>query len=257
MTTPAKKAFTAIVLFVATGLLTACGGSSSGGSDNTPAAAAQVDLSGTWQVEGEVNGNCDGTEYPYTEIHIYTGTQQGNSVTMRDETADMNLSGTVSGYTVSAQGTVPDGIGTLTVNITCTCAKDGQSFTGTGRFTYQETGYSCNGTSQVTGTKLADTQVDAAGSWSGNFTSTEYSGVSGSFTADIVDTDGQLTGTISVPYIGMDNAELVGTVDGSVITFGDIDHRITFSGAVTAAGAASGTYNYDFLGDEGSWTANR
>jgi hypothetical protein len=60
-----------------------------------------------------------------------------------------------------------------------------------------------------------------------------------------------------VPYISMDNVELVGTVDGSMITFGDIDNRITFTGVATAAGTALGSYVYSDLGDDGSWTANR
>jgi hypothetical protein len=72
-------------------------------------------------------------------------------------------------------------------------AADGQSFSGSGQWTYKKNGYSCNGTNQVTGTKLADAQVDATGSWSGNFTSNKYSGVSGTFAATIVDTAGQLT----------------------------------------------------------------
>jgi hypothetical protein len=259
MITPIRKVILAIALIVITGLFAGCGGGSSSdtSADNPPAAPAQVDLSGVWQTEEVVNGNCGDTDYPYTEIHVYTGTQQGNTVTMRDETEGIEFNGTVSGLTLSANTTVPDGSGTLTINITCTCAADGQSFNGTGQWTYQETGYSCSGTIQVTGSKLADAQVDATGTWNGSFASTEYSGVSGTFAATIVDTAGQLTGTISVPYIGMDNAELVGTVDGSVITFGDIDNRITFTGAITTAGAASGSYEYDFLGDEGSWTANR
>lgn len=255
MITSARKFAIAIALLLSTGILTGCGGSSSDG--NTAAAPALVNLSGTWHTDEVVSGNCGGTEYPYTEIHVYTGIQQGDTVTMHDETEGIEFTGTVSGYTLSAHTTVPDGSGTLTIDFTCTCAEDANSFSGSGQWTYQETGYSCSGTTQVTGTRLAEAQVDATGSWSGNFSSTEYSGVSGTFSAEIADTDGQLTGTISVPYISMDSAELVGTVDGSVIIFGDIDNRITFTGAVTAAGAASGSYVYDFLSDEGSWTANR
>ena len=257
MITPAKKTLIAIVLLTISGLWIGCGGGSSGGStDNSADEPALVDLSGTWQTNETISGNCSDTDYPVTEIHVYTGTQLGSTVTMQDEAEDTAYTGTVSGYSLSARTTVPDGSGTLTINFTCTCAENGQSFSGSGQWTYQETGYTCSGSTQLTGTRLSDAEVDASGSWNGNFTSTEYSSVSGTFSADIVDTDGQLTGTISVPYISMDAAELVGTVDGSVITFGDIDNRITFTGVVTAEGTASGTYVYDFMGDEGTWTAN-
>ena len=55
----------------------------------------------------------------------------------------------------------------------------------------------------------------------------------------------------------MTDAELVGTVSGNNITFGDIDHRITFSGVATSAGTAQGTYDYNAMGDTGTWTADR
>jgi hypothetical protein len=257
-----KKVVVAMVLLVGTGLLFGCGGGSSGGdspaSTNNPTTTpAQVDLNGTWQVEEVVSGNCSDTNYPTTEIHIFTGTQQGDSLTLHDVTDGTDYTGTVSGYTLTIHGTVPDGIGTLTTNATCSCTSDGQGFSGSGQWTYQETGYTCNGTAQVTGTKLDTAQVDATGTWSGTFSSTNHSGISGTFSAAITDTNGQLTGTISVPFIGMTDAELVGTVSGTAITFGDIDNRITFTGTATSAGNAQGTYNYDAMGDTGTWNADR
>ena len=250
-----KKVIIATVLMMGTTLLLSCGGGSSSDT-TTPAAPAAVDLTGTWQVEQVINGNCSGTDYPYTEIHVYTGTQNGNTLTMRDTMDGTEYKGTVSGYALKVNWTVPDGDGTLTNNSSCTCAADGHSFTGSGTWTYKESGYSCSGTVQVTGTQLVAVQVDATGTWNGNYASDNY-GISGTFSATIVDTNGQLTGTISVPFISMVDAELVGTVDGNAITFGDIDNRITFTGVVKASGTASGTYEYDALGDEGTWTAHR
>jgi hypothetical protein len=262
MDAPIKKVIIAMVLLAGTGLLFGCGGGSSGGdspNNTNPTTPAQVDLTGTWQVEQVITGNCSGDTYPITEIHIFTGTQQGNSLTFHDAADGTDYTGTISGYTITLKGTVPDGIGTMIINSTCTCAADGESLTGSGTWTYQEPGYSCNGSAQVTGTKLTNTQtqVDATGTWTGSFSSNNHSGISGTFSATITDTNGQLAGTISVPLIAMTDAELVGTVNGSTITFGDIDHFITFTGVVSSTGTAAGSYDYDTWGDEGTWNANR
>lgn len=256
MNTTLKKVLIATVLMVGTGLLLSCGGGSSGSDPAPPPAPAAVDLTGTWQVEQVINGNCSGTDYPYTEILVYTGTQDGNTVTMRDTMSGTEYTATVSEYTLTLHWTVPDGDGTLTNHAICTCTADGQSFSGSGQWTYQKTGYSCSGTVQVSGTKVTDTQADATGIWDGSYTSDNY-GISDTFSATVVDTDGQLTGTISVPFINMVDAELVGTVDGNTITFGDIDNRITFTGVMTGASTAMGSYDFSALGDEGTWTAYR
>jgi hypothetical protein len=262
MDAPMKKVMIAFVLLVGTGLLFGCGGSSSGGgspgnTNNSTTNPAQVDLSGTWQVEEAITGNCSDTDYPYTEIHIFTGTQQGDSLALHDTSDGTDYAGTISGYTLTIHGTAPDGIGTQTITATCSCTADGLGFTGTGQWTYRETGYTCNGTTQVTATKLSAAQVDASGTWNGNFSSSNHSGTSGTFTATIVDTNGQLTGTISVPFISMVDAQLVGTVTGTAIAFGDIDSRIIFTGTVTSGGSAQGTYDYSAMGDIGTWTADR
>lgn len=64
-------------------------------------------------------------------------------------------------------------------------------------------------------------------------------------------------GNISIPRIGLDNTEMTGTVDGQLITFGDIDGVITFTGVVTEDATASGSYIYSSVGDEGTWTGSR
>ena len=253
-----KKLGWLFTLLTCLSVILSCGGGGGGSDDNNGddnGAPALVDLSGTWQVNETVDGNCD-EDYPYTRILIYTGTQQGNTVTMTDTVENREIHATLNGYTLKSTYTVPDGDGTLTVSSTVTCSGDGQSFTGEGQWTYNETGYSCTGTTQVTGTKLNDAQVDATGTWNGTYTSHEY-GVNGTFSIIITDTNGTLTGTIRVPLIGMSDAELTGSVDGSVITFGDISGQITFHGTVTGTGTASGTYQYPGINDEGAWDANR
>lgn len=92
---------------------------------------------------------------------------------------------------------------------------------------------------------------DATGTWSGTWQSSVY-GISGTFSADIEQSGSVLTGTIDVPYIGMQGATLKGSVHGTTITFGDIDNTITFSGTVTGS-SGSGTYIFPSLGDNGTW----
>lgn len=248
------------VLCLCLGGVMACGGggsdSSAPNNDEPNNSPAQVDMSGVWQVEETVTGSCDGEEYPFTKLSVYTCSQQGNSVSMQDNLEGTTITGTVNGYTLSFTTTLPDGAGELTVDFAGTCASDGLSFTGTSQWTYIEPGYTCSGTSQTKGTKTSEDQVDASGSWSGTFHSEEY-GISGGFSVEIIDTDGILTGTISVPYIDMVNAQLQGEVDGSAITFGDIEGRITFSGILSNSNAAEGSYVYNDMDDEGAWTANR
>lgn len=240
-------------LLIGVGLLIGCGGGGGGGSDDTP---VLVNLAGIWQVEETVDGDCSGNDYPYSRIMIYTVTQSGNSVTMRDDLEDEEMTATLSGYTLSIDDTLPNGDGSITITGDAECSTDGRRFSGTATWTYTEPGYSCSGTRTLTGTKTSDARVDAGGDWSGTYDSDEY-GVSDTFSATIVDTDGVLTGTISVPFIGMSDAVLTGTVDGSAITFGDISGQITFTGVITESGTASGSYAFDSLGDEGTWEAHR
>jgi hypothetical protein len=247
-------------LLICFGLLTGCGGGGGGGGGGDTLGdsdiPAQVNLTGVWQTEEAVSGNCSSETYPYTTIHIYTTSQSGNSVIMQDDMEDTVMTGTVSGYTLTFSKAVAEGDGNTTISFNGTCSENGESFNGSAQWTYSEPGYSCSGTTQITGTKTSDIQVDATGDWTGTYSSQEYS-LTGTFSASIVDNAGELTGTISVPYIGITDTELTGTVVGSVITFGDISGLITFSGILTEGGTATGSYVYDTLDDEGNWNADR
>lgn len=133
---------------------------------------------------------------------------------------------------------------------------DGQSFSGIGQWAYAETGYTCNGTTTITCVSAGNNQIDAGGNWEGTYDSLENT-IYGSFSASIVDTDGVLSGTLNVPNVGISDAELTGSVTGSVITFGDIDGLITFVGAISEDGLdAEGSYLYGDDVDDGTWQAS-
>lgn len=92
---------------------------------------------------------------------------------------------------------------------------------------------------------------DATGAWSGNWQSS-VNDISGTFSATIEQSGSVLTGTINVPYIGMQGASLKGSAHGTKITFGDIDNTITFTGTVTG-NSGSGTYTFPSIGNKGAW----
>lgn len=241
-------------IVICLGLIFGCGGSGGGGSDDG-GASASVDITGTWQAEEVVNGNCGSGSY--TRILAYTATQQGNSVVIQDNLEGTEYTGRLSGYTLTFSGSVPDGDGTRSIDFTGQCAQDGQSFSGTAQWVYSETGYSCNGTTAISCVIAGSDQIDAGGDWEGTYDSLEDAG-SGSFSASIVDTDGVLSGTLDVPDIAMSDAELTGTVVGNVITFGDVDGLILFVGVIADDGSdAEGSYLYDDGYDEGTWEASR
>ncbi len=93
--------------------------------------------------------------------------------------------------------------------------------------------------------------VDVTGKWVGFWSSSALQ-LNGTFSADIVQKGTLLDGSISVPQIGMSDAQLKGSVQGNSFVFGDIDDRITFRGTLTGSSSASGSYVYTAL-DSGSW----
>ncbi len=97
---------------------------------------------------------------------------------------------------------------------------------------------------------------DMDGTWDGTWTSTVASSRSGSFQARVVQSGTTLSGGIDIPYIAMVNAPLTGTVNGSQITFGDIDQTITFVGTVSGD-RCSGTFTMPSYDERGTWTGER
>ncbi|HET6451262.1 MAG TPA: hypothetical protein VFI08_08120, partial [Spirochaetia bacterium] len=95
---------------------------------------------------------------------------------------------------------------------------------------------------------------DATGAWSGTYAAAGSSGHT--FTAQVVQNGTSLSGTISIPLIGMSGAALSGAVDGDSIQFGDIARTISFSGTAQADDTASGTYSISYGGAalSGAWS---
>lgn len=98
--------------------------------------------------------------------------------------------------------------------------------------------------------------LDITGTWNGTWNSSVY-GISGSFKANIAQQGSTLSGSIDIPEIGISGEDLVGTLDGNTITFGDIGGQITFTGTVSGNTAFSGTYIYPSFSDNGTWEGSK
>jgi hypothetical protein len=234
-------------------LMTACGGGG-GGSDPKQEAPAG-DLSGTWEIQETINGNCQGEDYPITRTQVFAITQSGNHFTFvaPDSTS---VNGTISGNSVTWRGSWREDGGTLTNKFSGTLSGDGNRIDGSSTWTWADADYSCNGTAQFVLTRLPQATGDASGTWEGTWSSTSY-GISGSFTAKITQTGTNLSGTIDVPDVGIIDTELKGTASGESMIFGDINDRITFTGTRSGSNNASGTYTYPGMSDSGSWQATK
>jgi uncharacterized delta-60 repeat protein len=114
----------------------------------------------------------------------------------------------------------------------------------------------CGGSGGGSDSGNGDPLGDMDGTWNGTWVSRVTSGLDGSFEARVVQSGSSLSGRIDIPFIGMDDATLTGTVSGSQITFGDIDHTITFVGSVNGD-QCSGTFSLPAYNESGTWTADR
>jgi hypothetical protein len=93
------------------------------------------------------------------------------------------------------------------------------------------------------------------GEWNGTWES-EDNWYEGTFSASVIQVNNLLSGTISVPEIGMVDAALQGKVSGNVVYFGDINKIIQFVGLLGNE-TATGEYSYMSSTDDGSWMAER
>ena len=129
-------------------LFIGCGSGGSGGSDSSSSGEIGkdcIDVSGTWSVVQKIDASECG-EGKYTEYGTAIVVQNGCNVTLGDDAA-----GTVSGNKITGTSSWSEGDGTVYENFTLTVS--GDSFSGSSTMTYRESGFSCSGTSTITGTK--------------------------------------------------------------------------------------------------------
>ncbi|MGB9496878.1 MAG: LVIVD repeat-containing protein [Dissulfuribacterales bacterium] len=218
---------------------------------------SELDLTGTWSVQETITGNCPDEDYPYTNTYMAAFVQTGNHLTFTSTSTGTSLSGTISGNSITLTGTRPSEDGTISINFPGTVSSDGNTVTGTATWTWTDGSYTCSGRGTVMMARVAQsTTVNVSGTWQGSWQSSAHN-INGTFSTNITQQGSVLSGTINVPEISMSGADLKGTVNGDIITFGDIDEKITFTGTVSGESAASGTYIYPSLTDNGAWQGNK
>lgn len=217
--------------------------------------AASVDISGFWIVEEESTGNCSGTNETEYATEIYSIKQTGSSLEITLYPNGDILNGQIRGNKIDWAGTIPTVNGNLDISFSGTVTSDGSEVEGLANWEWYDDSYSCSGTSEALGEKVVADTVDFSGTWNGAWES-EENYIEGTFTANVSQSNGELSGTISVPEIGMENATLTGMVNGNVVFFGDVDGKIKFVGRLNDQ-VASGEYSYMALTDEGSWSATK
>ncbi len=255
MKTPVWKLSGILKIIFAVSVLTftwnSCDKSGEDISGNKP---PSTDLTGTWIAQEEIVGDCHGENYPIYQTDIFVISQSGNNLSITLSATGTIFNGTISDNKVNWSGTAPEGDGENEINFSGTVSSDGNTVTGTGTWTWSDSSYTCSGTAEVSAAKVTQSAVNAAGKWSGDWQSSVNDGISGAFTANISQQDATLSGSIDIPEIDMTNAELKGTVIGNVITFGDIEGKITFTGiAGEDTLSASGSYYYPSMNDHGTW----
>ena len=215
------------------------------------------DLSGTWVVDETISGNCPEVKYPFTRTDIYLVTQSGNKLTILTTSTGGSFEGTISADKVTWERTLPESGGELKLNFSGRVSSDGQSISGDATWIWSLGNLSCSGSAEISTSKVIQPIMDVTGEWKGTWESVS-TGLKGQFTSAVVQQGGSLTGTITVPEIGLNKAQLKGSVTGNTIAFGDINDQITFVGVLGEdTVSASGTYYYPALGDYGSWTADK
>jgi len=151
---------------------------------------------------------------------------------------------------------MPEGNGITSLNFSGTVSANGDTLTGTSTWTWTDGNTSCSGTAQIFASKIPESLADVSGTWEGNWQSLAHS-LNGTFTVDIIQDSLVLSGSINVPDIGLNDAELKGTITENSFTFGDIDEQITFTGTVVGDSTSSGAYIYPALNDNGTWQATK
>lgn len=219
-------------------------------------ASPGANMSGSWKIQETINGNCGGKDYPYNKMDIAAIEQINNNLTIVYSSLGTNFTGTLIGNTISFSGDFEEGDGTNTIVFSGTLSADGNTFTGNASWTWSDDESTCSGTAQVTGEKVVQIITDIEGQWAGNWESDDsYS--DGTFSVNINQSNNNLSGSINIPSLGMNNDGLSGTFSGNSILFGDIGNEIVFYGVVDSDSTLIGRYTYYSLDDEGTWNATR
>ena len=175
----------------------------------------ELDLTGTWNVQETITGNCPDENYPYTSTYMAAFVQTGNHLTFTSTSTGTSLSGTISGNSITLTGTRPSEGGTISINFPGTVLGDGNTVTDTATWTWTDGSYTCSGTAVTTMERVVQsTTVNVIGTWQGSWQSSPHN-INGTFTTNITQQGSILSGTINVPEIGMSGADLKGTVNGN------------------------------------------
>jgi len=130
-------------------IIASCSSSDSG--TTAPVEAPIGDISGGWSVfETAISSTseCNGTE-----SYDVTITQNDSAITVTGQPGDI-VTGTLSGSALSLTGSRAEDPGVVTYNsIKATIPADCSSFTAQTTWTYNETGFTCNGTGTITATR--------------------------------------------------------------------------------------------------------
>ncbi len=222
--------------------------------ENSDIKDVKRDISGFWIVNETIVGNCSGTTKTDQKMEIFKIKQQDNNLKVTIYPNGDEIDGTIDGTKISWEGTLPSGKGKVDISFTGTIT-DNNKAKGTATWEWYKGTYRCSGTTTLNANKVITKKVNFEGKWTGTWTNKDNS-ISGTFSANVTQTDTLLTGTIDVPLINLTNEDLKGFVSGNVVYFGDINNKIKFIGTINED-SGIGTYSYMSLSDEGSWTGTR
>jgi hypothetical protein len=109
-------------------------------------------------------------------------------------------------------------------------------------------------TSTPTPTPTATCPPHISGHWAGTWTSTAYPPQSGPWEADVIFSDGGISGTITITG---NTFPLTGSASCEQVAFGFAGGGVIFSGVFGPDGSsASGTYSDNLTGDQGTWVGS-
>jgi hypothetical protein len=215
-----------------------------------------VNMSGSWRINETINGNCLGEVYPFDKMDVAAVKQINNSIAIVYSSLGTDFTGSVIGNTISFSGEYENEGGTNTIDFTGTLSADGNSFTGDATWIWSDGGYTCSGTAQVNGNKIAQVINDVEGDWAGEW-ETDDGNSNGTFSLSIIQSDENLSGLISCPELGLVDAELSGTFTGNSILFGDIENEILFYGVAESETSLIGCFTLSYFDEEGTWNATK